>query len=260
MKKIIIIALAVALLVPFTAMAADSSFTEMVAGSLKVSKQKVGVIQLTPLSYIYQMGSKVPPPARGPLSEAITMELIKKGAQVMELSPAGMEQIVAPFIAIRKGQFSTKEVVAASADKALANGLKNTKGDMTAGFDILAKLMEVNEITGEVGRLDNYESFYKKLISMWGVDRLITIQPGGTFSCLIKGYEIDGPSASLVFMYSVNGDKDNWPQSFPYKYNDKRDDQWQRDGITIVDPSGVKYESSTKRRVELVKRIAEYLK
>lgn len=253
MKKLVLVLIVVLMLIPFSVFAKSGSFIELSAGSLKVKGEKVGVLSLTPLSYIYQLGMKVPAPALGKIANGLVIELIAKGAKIMELSPHGMEQIIAPFIVVRKGAFSTKEVMSASSDKALLFAMKN-KQDLAGGFSVIEKLMDINELSGELGRIDNYQSVYNRILKLWGVTKLITVQAKGTFGCIVKGYEISGPSAALVFQYEVKGDKDNWSASFPVKFKDN----WKN--FVVNDSSDVKFEQSFKRTVEIVKRISQFLK
>jgi hypothetical protein len=257
MKKILIFLFAIMLFMPIGLFAADNSFVEMVAGSLKVKGEKVGVITTTLLSNAYKFGMKVPFSYDDPVANGIKMELINKGASVKILNPAGMEQIIAQFISVKKGQFSTKEDLAAWAGVAFQNGMKNSKADISAGIQLLEKLLDINEFSDEVDRVAYFSQLYTKMINLWGVNKLITVTRVNAFSVIVKGYEMDSASANLVFQYEVRAAADNWTKIPQWK------DEWKISGTygyTVEDTSGIKYESSFKRTVELIKRVSEFLK
>lgn len=256
MRKKIIITIIICLAFNMMCFSAANSFIEMVAGKINVKGENVGVITVSPLSFLYQVGGKSIKMKDDPISNALKYELINKGAKVMILDPSGMEQVLSEFVAIRKGKFSTKEVLTASADKALISGMKNTKADISAGINLIDKLLNINELSGESGRIDNYSILYKKVIDLWNISKLITVERKGAFGVIVKGYEINGASAGLVFQYEVRADKDTWANSFPVKF----DDNWEKNGYTVIDDPELKYEQSYKRVLELTKRVSEFLK
>ncbi len=237
--------------------AAENTFIEMVAGSLKVKGEKVGVLTTTIFSNNYKPGMKSVTPPDDPLANGIKLELINKGASVMILNPPGMEQIVSDFIEIRKGQFSTKEVLASDAATSFSNGMKNAKAEITSGIQLIEKLLDINEFSGEIDRINNYANVYKRIVELWGITKLITVTRINQFSVIVKGYEINSASASLVFQYEVRANKDNWNKIPQWK------EEWKISGgfgFTVEDTSGIKYEQSYKRVVELIKRVSEFLK
>jgi hypothetical protein len=257
MKKTLLLMFVILLLVPAGIFAAENSFIEMVAGSIKVKGEKVGVLTTTILSNVYKFGMPVPFTYDDPVANGIKLELINKGASVKVLNPAGMEQIIAQFISVKKGQFSTKEDIASQAGLSFQDGMKNSKADISAGIQLLEKLLDVNEFSDEGDRVSSFSSLYSKIVNLWGVSKIITVTRVNAFSVIVKGYEIDTASATLVFQYEVRASQENWTKIPQWK------DEWKISGTygyTVEDTPGVKYETSFKRTVELIKRISEFLK
>lgn len=255
MKKLFLIALTVAM---SAASFAQANFTEIVAGSVKIKGEKVGVLSTTIISSKYKPGMPALKAATDSLTEGLKVELINKGASVMTLSPEGMEQILADFIEMKKGQFSTKEVLASNAGLLMDSGMKNAKAEITTGIQLLEKLLETNEFSGEVARVDNYAQVYRKIIELWGISKLITVTRLNQFSVIVKGYDLTGASAALTFQYEVRATKDSWNKMPQWKEEWKITNGY---GFTVEeDMSKTKYEASFKRQVELIKRVAEFLK
>ena len=257
MKKTLLFLIVIMLLLPFGIFAAENSFIEIVAGSIKIKGEKVGVLTTTLLSKTYQFGMKIPFVYDDPLANGIKLELINKGASVKVISPEGMEQIIGKFISVKKNQFSTKEDLASWAGVAFQNGMKNSKADISAGIQLLEKLLDINEFSDEGDRISSYSAFYNKILSLWGITKLITVTRVNSYSVIVKGYELESASANLVFQYEVRATKDNWNKIPQWKEDWKISGTY---GYTVEDTAGVKYESSYKRTVELIKRVSEFLK
>lgn len=256
MKKVLLLGLTLILSFQISVYAASSSggFLELSAGKIKVKGESIGVIVLSPLSFTYDVGVKAIKMPDSSLSQCIIHELINKGAKVMVMNAPGMEQIISQFISVPiRGKFDTKELISSTADVTLSSILKNAK-DTPDSLALIDKLLSVNELTGENDRVGNYESFYKKVLALWGVKKIITIQSAGAFNCVVKGYEIDGPTSSLVFQYEVRSDLISWAASFPIKFDEK----WKSEGYFVIDNPTAKYEESYKRIIELAKRISEF--
>jgi hypothetical protein len=257
MKRILCLLIAFVVVIPFSMSAASGgSYIEMVAGNVKVKGNAVGVLTTTPLSNIYQIGMKVPFTFDDALASGLKLELINKGATVKILNPAGVEQVMAPYVEAFR-QFSAKEQIAIDAANGFKSGMSNSKADISAGIQLLEKLLDSNELSGEIDRVNNYSNFYKKVLDLWGIKKLITVTRINQFSVIVKGYDLDSASATLTFQYEVRGTADTW----------KKIPQWKDDwkivgeyGYTVEEPSDIKYEQSYKRTVELIKRVSEFLR
>lgn len=253
MKKILLVLVSILMIIPFGIFAETSIFVESVAGSMRVRGERIGVITVG----IGNTGSKSAINYDDPLAVGLRMELINKGALVKVMNPAGMEQILAQFIETKKGQFSTKEEIAMDAGLSFKNFMTNTKGDITAGVQLLEKLLDANELSGEADRVSDYAGFYRKVIDLWGIDKLITVSRSNAFTVSVKGYDITSASATLIFQYEVRSNATNWQKITQYK------DDWKISGTygyTVIESADVKYEVSNKRMVEMIKRVSEFLK
>lgn len=245
------------------------SFNEIAAGQLTVGGEKVGVMWVDPQSYIYPLrwGMKLVSPPDTYFTLGVKAELIKKGASVMVLNPPGMEKVYAPFLVLQKGQFNGKESLAgdvsALAKIALgANGKgifnsTETGGAIPEGIAMVKDLMSTTEFSGEIDRLDQFAAFYKKILELWGITKLVTIESGSTRHYVVRGYDIAGASAGLVFQYYLKFDAE-----YAGKISTKVGSGDVNDGVyTIIeDAEKIKPESSNKRIYEVIKRVGEYFK
>ena len=105
--------------------------------------------------------------------------------------------------------------------------------------------------------MNDYSILYKKFLDLWGINKLITITRMGPFALVVKGYELDSASATLIFQYEVKATSSTWSKIPQWK------DEWKLSGsygYTVEESGDVKYEASFKRTVEIVKRISEFLK
>jgi hypothetical protein len=255
MKKYLFVFFALLTLIPVSIFSADSNvFVETVAGSMRVRGEKIGVIT----TYTGIVNSKNPSVLiDDPLASGLRMELINKGAIVKVFNPAGMEQILNEFIDVKKGKFSTREDIASDAGISYKNFMTNTKGDITNGVQLLEKLLSTNEYSGEVERINDYSNLYKKVLDLWDINKLITVTRINQFSVVVKGYDVETASATLIFQYEIRATKDNWQKINQWK------DEWKINGnfgYNIAESADIKYEFSNKRTVELIKRVSEFLK
>jgi len=262
MKKFLTL---IALLLSVTFMMNSQAFNESVAGSLSVSGQRVGVLIVDLQSYTYPLrwGAKVVSPADNYFSIGIKAELINKGASVMVLNPPGMEKQVAPFLAVgKKGQFNGREELANNittiTQSALGTHSKKVLDSQThpEGMKLVEKLMSATEFSGELDRVDQFTSFYKKVLDLWNINKLITIEVKSRYSYIIRGYDINGASAGLVFQYYLKTDKD----MFGKIETSVGSGDVKENGFTILDGAKVKPESSDKRIYEVIKRVGSFFK
>ncbi|HOV13481.1 MAG TPA: hypothetical protein PK771_04280 [Spirochaetota bacterium] len=270
MKKFLALCLFIAI---FVFSVSAQSFNESVAGSLKVSGQKVGVLWVDPQSYVYplMMSSKTVNPPDNYFTIGIKAQLIKKGASVMVLNPPGMEKIMSPFIDIRGGQFHGKEMIANNlVDVAKISLGMNGKGVFTysstsesnpEGIKLVRELMSSTEFTGEIDRINQFSEFYNKIISLWGVSKLITIESPNKYYYIIRGYELDGASSGLVFQYYMKTtDKDMFKKISTGSVIGGAD--LKEDDFTIIDEGKAKEkpEDSDKVIYAVIKKVGSYFK
>jgi len=247
------------------------SFNESIAGSLTVKGQKVGVLWVDPQSYVYplMMSTKTVNPPDAYFTVGIKAQLIKKGASVMVLNPPGMEKIMSPFVDIRAGQFHGKEMIANNlVDIAKISLGSNGKGIFTysstsesnpEGIKLVRDLMSCTEFTGEIDRIDQFSAFYKRLIELWGITKLITIESPNKYYYIVRGYDIDGVSAGLVFQYYMKtNNKDMFKKISTSSVIGSKD--LIEDDFTIIDDAKVKEEESDKVIYAVIKKVGSYFK
>lgn len=244
-----------------------ASFNESVAGNITVQGEKVGVlvVDLTSHTYPLRLGSKTISPPDTFFTAGIKAELINKGASVMVLNPPGMEKLLSQFIVVdkKKGQFSSREELAANittvTKSAMGSHSRKVQDSQThpQGMELVRELMNSTEFSGEIDRITQYTEFYNKFIKLWGVTRLITVEVKGQYNYIVRGYEIDGASAGLVFQYFLKTDKDMFSK---IETNIGTADVKDENGFTILDNADVKPESSDKRVYEVIKRVSQFFK
>lgn len=265
MKRVFLVLVLIAIM---TINVFSQSFNEVVAGQLSVKGEKVGVLWVDPQSYMYplQWGMKLVSPPDNYFTIGIKAQLINKGASVMVLNPPGMEKIYAPFLVLKKGQFNGKESLAADILSLAKVSLgANGKGIFTSteqsgtspeGIKLVSDLMTSTEFSGEIYRLEQFAAFYKKMLELWGITKLVTVESVGTTYYIVRGYEVTGASAGLVFQYYLKSDREYISK---IKTNVK-DGDLTEEGFTIIDGDKVKPESSNKRIFEVVKRVGSFFK
>lgn len=258
MRKILILVLVATVLLPSVVSAqAAASFVESSAGTLTVSGKKVGVLTVDagsyswPLTWTLIAAKSVVAPDNF-LSAGIKAEILAKTGKVMVLNPPGMEKIVSPFIVMKNTQMDNQESVAAQVPGIIAK----TTSFGPEGKEMIQSMFNVTEFSGEVKRIDDYVAVYKKLLGLWGIDRLITIEQPSKFSFIIRGYEIDvtSISATMVYQYYLAAD------AVAFNTNMKRPANEMKNPDYNVKEDKVKAEDSSLNPLAIVKRISDSLK
>jgi hypothetical protein len=259
MKKILAILLVLGCFA--SGIVAQSSFVESIAGSLIVSKMKVGVLIVDPQSYVWPLSWGMPVGSTKTvvnpdsfLSAGIKAEIINKGGTIMVLNPPGMEKVVSPFVVMKSGQLDVRESLAAMTPSIVTKAVTTLTPE---ALGLIREMFDVNEFTGENPRIDQYVSTYLKVLKLWGIQKLITIEAPAKFNFIIRGYDITegNVTASLVFQYFLKADAVAFGTNMKKPSNELKNPDF-----NVKEDAKVKPEESEMNNLAVIKRIAEYLK